>query len=163
MHHDQDVVNPRTQSDVFLLPPIETENDEHPYQYGHVDAIFHVVVQHIGRGSKTEQQQIFNVCWLKRYGLDSRVKGGFKEKRMHCVGPAPDDYRWSYIFVDPKHIVCTAHLIPAFAKGENLDNNQIGTGEYNAYYVNPYVFNFCLHTIKELYTGFQIVICWWDF
>lgn len=134
VRRDQDVINPRTRSDVILLPP-DAAGEEHPYQYGRIDAIFHVIVEHVGRDSQTSRQQILDVCWVKRYAVDTVVKGGFKEKRMHRVGPTGDDDRWGYVFIDPKHIVCAAHLVPVFAEGE------IGGGidEYYRYYVNPYV------------------------
>lgn len=141
VRRDQDVINPRTRSDVILLPPVEVDG-EHPYQYGHVEAIFHVVVEHVGRGSKIQQQQVFDICWVRRYGLDPAIKGGFKAKRMHRLGRTPDHDRWEYIFVDPKHIIRAAHLIPVFVEGEILDNG-VGTGEYNRYYVNPCMSIFC--------------------
>ena len=46
------------------------------------------------------------------------MKGGFKEKTMHCVGPTGDDDQQGYVFIDPKHIVHAAHLVPVFAEGE---------------------------------------------
>ena len=46
---------------------------------------------HVGRDSKMSWQQVLDVCWIKCYAVDTVVKGGFKEKRMHCVGPTGDD------------------------------------------------------------------------
>ena len=118
----------------MLLPP-DAAGEEHPYQYGHIDAIFHVIVIHVGRDSKMSWQQILDVCWVKCYAVDTVVKGGFKEKRMHRVGPTGDDDQWGYVFIDPKHIVHAAHLIPVFAEGVMAGEKD----EYYQYYMNLYV------------------------
>lgn len=156
IRRDHDMINPRRNSDIMLLAP-QDDSPIHPYLYAQVNAIFHVSVQHFGRLSTDQRRRQIDVCWVRWYALDDTVPSGVKAKRFYQVGFLEDDDPAGYGFVDPSSIVRAVHLIPNYAKGTIIDDNDEETAEYWRYYINSCVSYWYL--LLEIPSGLLIVIC----
>ncbi|KZT00013.1 uncharacterized protein LAESUDRAFT_667105, partial [Laetiporus sulphureus 93-53] len=78
------------------------EAESHPYWYGRVVGIFHVMVKHSGIWSKSSEPH-FDTLWLPRIGF------------------VPDEDLHAFMFVNPDEVLHAAHLILAFACGHTMD------------------------------------------
>jgi hypothetical protein len=61
------------------------------------------------------------IVWVRWFDLDTRRKGGWKEKRLHRLQFFPSGHPSAFGFLDPKDIIRAVHLIPAFAQGITED------------------------------------------
>lgn len=115
---------------------------DHPYLYGRVTAIFHVLVEHVGQESTTQHQQKIDVCWICWYSMNHYDKDassfGFTVKRLYQVRFLHDTNLNAFGFIDPNDIIQAVHFIPNFAAGETTDDegNPNKPGKYWHYYVN---------------------------
>ncbi|TFK31269.1 hypothetical protein BDQ12DRAFT_583987, partial [Crucibulum laeve] len=54
------------------------------------------------------------VCW---YGRDAHHQEGWKAKQLHRIGFVDGSDPYAFGFLDPEHVICGIHLIPAFSHG----------------------------------------------
>lgn len=145
---DQDTINVGTHSDIMVLANQDEDPDNvHPYWYARIIGIFHALVQQVGLGS-TSAYEHMDFLWVRWYGLDVRVRSGFKAHRLHQIGFLDGNDLGAFGFVDPQDLIRAVHLIPAFKFGKtsSLLSQSIarredeGGEDYERYYVNMYVF-----------------------
>ncbi|KAF7371652.1 hypothetical protein MVEN_00021000 [Mycena venus] len=149
---DTDTLNPRTRPDfVVQAHEDEDESNAHPYWYGRIIGIFHASVRHVGPLSKNRTKlHRMEFLWVRWFGRDLSHPGGWKYKRLHCVGflDASEPDSGAFGFLDPIEVIRAVHLTPSFHFGRT--SRYLGTtvarmyhGEdqqdYNYYYVNPFV------------------------
>ncbi|KAK7037071.1 hypothetical protein R3P38DRAFT_3480997 [Favolaschia claudopus] len=115
----QDILNPRTHSDVMFLPP--DDNSSHPFSYAQVLGVFHADVVNTAPDSKSKTPQPMDFLWVRRYRLDSSWRAGFKRKRLYRLEFLPDSDPQAFGFLNPDEVIRVSHLIPAFAHGKTED------------------------------------------
>lgn len=140
---DQDSINPRTTSDIMTLS--ERPNSDHPYLYGRIIKIFHVVVQHMGPQSMSTAYKQMDVLWVRWYALDEEFCAKFFAKRLHRVGFIDTDTDAAFGFLEPERVIRAVHLLPVFFLGQTggilpatslaRRDNEEGL-DYHRYYVN---------------------------
>lgn len=54
----------------------EEDNDLHPYWYGRLLRIYHIVVLHTGSQSKSQDPQTFQVLCVHWFGMDPKYVSG---------------------------------------------------------------------------------------
>ena len=140
---DQNSINPRTTSDIMTLS--EFPDSDHPYLYGRVIQIFHVVVQHTGPQSTSTAYKQMDVLWVRWYALDESFRAGFSAKRLYRVGFIDADNDAAFGFLEPEKVIRAVHLLPAFSLGQTNDILPITSLarrvdeeglDYHRYYVN---------------------------
>ena len=119
--HEQDTINPRTQSDIMMLSG-EDSNDKHahPYWYARVLGIFHARVLHVGPQSKSSQPQRMEFLFVRWFGHHVKRRAGWKACHLYQVSFL-DENSNTFGFVDPVHVIQAVHLIPAFAADKTPD------------------------------------------
>lgn len=123
VRRSQDSLNPRTHADFMVLAHEDSENGAavHPYWYGHIVAIFHADVCHVGPTSKGREIHRMEILWVRWYGRDLAYRSGWAAKRLHRLGFVDSDDSGAFGFLDPKLIIRGVHLIPAFHHGQTQD------------------------------------------
>ncbi|KZT12252.1 uncharacterized protein LAESUDRAFT_641648 [Laetiporus sulphureus 93-53] len=123
MRRAQDSINPRSHADIMLLSHEDgIEAESHPYWYGRVVGIFHVMVKHSGIWSKSSEPQRIDVLWVRWFGREEGVStASFDTLRLPRIGFVPDKDSHAFAFVNPDEVLRAAHLIPAFAHGRTMD------------------------------------------
>ncbi|KAJ8088590.1 hypothetical protein PM082_013833 [Marasmius tenuissimus] len=112
----QDSINLGNHPNVIVLAG-EREPDSHPYWYARTLGIFHARVYYEGDGQLRDITFLW-VCW---FTLDTRYKFGPARKRLPRIGRVDSTEPGSIGFLDPQHVMCAAHLVPAFALGKRSD------------------------------------------
>ena len=122
----------------------EDAHHPHPYWYGRIIGIFHVLVCHIGLCLKSMEIQQVDFLWVRWLGRDLSCEGGWTRKHLHRVGflDANDDSAFG--FLDPRLVIRAVHLIPAFAHGKTTNimgpsiarRDHDGDKDWNYFYVN---------------------------
>ena len=113
----QDLVNPRTHSDIMVLSHEDAENP-HPYWYARVIGIFHAYIQYCEpelQDGVTPQRIDF--LWVRWFARNKNLKSGWAVRRLPCVGFYPSDESDAFGFVHPDDVVRSVHLIPGFRYG----------------------------------------------
>ena len=146
MRREQDSLNLHTHANVMMLSHDEDSADRHPYWYACIIGLFHVVVRHPSSINPINLD-VAQVCW---YGKDpDSYQSGWKAHRLPRIGfvEYTEDGSSSpaFGFVDPTHIICGVHLIPAFHHGmtdELLPPSKSarlpseGNLDFNFFYIN---------------------------
>ena len=119
LRRSQDVINPRTHSDVMLLSATAEADDSdrgHRFVYARVIKIFHVNVKL--HDSNMDDYERLDVLFVRWFTLDESAPGGFTAKRLHRLEFARDsEQQPAFGFVDPTDVIRGSHIIPAFAYG----------------------------------------------
>lgn len=123
VRRSQDSLNPRTHADFMVLAHEESNDGTavHPYWYGHIIAIFHADIRHIGSTSTSREVRRMEILWVRWYGRDLTYRSGWATKRLHRVGFVDSDDPGAFGFLYPNVIIRGAHLIPAFHYGQTCD------------------------------------------
>ena len=104
LQQQQDVINPVTHLNVMLLF-CEDREDIHPFWYAHIVKIFHVMVRHLWSTPQVEhtpsEPQHMDILWVRWFGLDANVQGGWSKKHLHGVSFIPWDKPGPFGFLDP--------------------------------------------------------------
>lgn len=140
LRRQQDVINPASKPDIMVLS-CEDGEDTHPFWYARVVKIFHVFVHHHGSAPKR-----MDVLWVRWFGLDADVPGGWSKKCLHGIsfmpwdepGPGP------FGFLDPAQVIRGVHTIPNFPRGQTSSRlppsivrpAKDGDQDWDAFYVN---------------------------
>ena len=123
LQRTQDSLNPWTHADFMTLAHEDDDNEhqKHPYWYGPIMGIFHVMVQYTSPRSCSIDPQCMKFLWVRWYGRDLEHVGGWKAKHLHRVGFVDGEDPAAFGFLDPQEVICGVHLIPAFAHGQTAD------------------------------------------
>ncbi|TCD64617.1 hypothetical protein EIP91_003851 [Steccherinum ochraceum] len=119
----QDSINPRTHADVMLLGHDDEEDEVHPYWFARVLGLYHAFVYFQRPGSRRPVMQRMEFAWVRWFGKDGTMTSGWQARRLPRVGYVPVDVFGNgeagpaFGFLDPKHIIRSVHLVPAFAHG----------------------------------------------
>ncbi|OJT06904.1 hypothetical protein TRAPUB_2244, partial [Trametes pubescens] len=120
MRRDQDVVNPRTHSDIMMFSP---DSDAHPFLYARVIDIFDANVRYTGPGAtrSTRRFHRMNFLWVRWLSLDEDK--GFQGRRLPRLRflDSTDSSSNPFGFVDPDEILRAAFIVPAFDFGTTRD------------------------------------------
>ncbi|KAI0046222.1 hypothetical protein FA95DRAFT_1607083 [Auriscalpium vulgare] len=120
----QDTINPANHSDVMVLSredETDPEHPPHPFWYARVLKVFHVNVCHHGPASKSNKAERMDVLFVRWFGLDSSVKGGFPNYKLHSVGFIPEEDPSAFGFLDPMQVIRAVHIMPDFDRGKTAD------------------------------------------
>lgn len=101
-----------------MLLSHEEPNEEavvHPYWYARVIEIFHVDIIHYGPRSTSPEKQQIDVLWVRWFGGDVSFNAGWKAKRLHRIGFLDASSPGAFGFLNPAEVICSAHIVPAFA------------------------------------------------
>jgi hypothetical protein len=148
----QDIVNPRTNSDVMTLSR-ETASGAHPYWYCRILGIFHAQVLHTGPNATNRSIQHMEFLWVRWYGEVHGQRWKPNTPRLFKVGFVPDTDSSAFGFLDPSLVLRACHLVPEFKKGMTGDLLRVGRtaarrpGEIEdwiAFYVMMYAIPRCL-------------------
>lgn len=145
VHRDQDVMNPRTHSDIMVY---SCDDGNHPYWYARVLGIFHTRVKHVGPRSVSGCIQSMQFLWIRWFGLvpHQEYKFGIKMARLPKVGFVEGSDAFG--FLNPSSVIRGCHLIPSFSDGQTLNllpyHPSLGRGvdeafDWARFYVNMYV------------------------
>lgn len=153
MHRDQDIINPQIASRSFVM--VEAADGKTRFWYARVLGIFHLQV--ISTTDNHRVPQRLDVLWIRWLGEDPGYVGNPGVRRLERVGYVPEG-PFAFGFIDPDVVVRAAHLIPAFIyeKTDKLLSRSLfwdcQDGDWENYYVNPYVQAEVLHSIALLLT-----------
>ncbi|KAF8595066.1 hypothetical protein BDV93DRAFT_457700, partial [Ceratobasidium sp. AG-I] len=132
-----DVVNPRFNHH-FIMVANSDDSPEHPFWYAKVLGIFHV---NIIQQTNSPIFEFLWVRWMETIELGSWER--CKLERVQYVGKG--SYRDAFGFLDPKCVIRSCHLIPAFDAGRSthsgapsLAADDAVMGDWKSYYVNRY-------------------------
>jgi hypothetical protein len=147
MQEDRDRLYQRWHPDVMVL----SDDEAHPYLYGRVLDLFHVIVSNHGPNSllpSGDDTAVLQLAWVRWFRLNNPVGAtGFNSLRYpsvsFCDSADPD----AFGFIHPDEIVRGVHLIPAFKLGrttEYLATPSKGRPEpevddWKAFHINMYV------------------------
>jgi len=138
LRRDQDSINPRTHANIMVLAHEDDVDGEawHPYWYGRVLGIYHVVVQHIGESSVCSEVRQIDFLFVHWFGRDNSSASGWAAKRLPRIGFLSADDESAFGFLDPQDVLRGVHLIPAFSQtAGNTDMVEDATFT-ELYYVN---------------------------
>lgn len=157
-----DSLNPRRQAD-FIVASKDPLHADHPYQYGRVLGIFHVMVSHRGRNATTATPQLMHFLLVRWFTLDynddGSSTGGWKSKRLHRLSfaPANNPSHPAFSILDPAAIIRAIHIVPAFRYGrtESLlpsspiarvsNNLKYHNSDWDTFYVERFKLYFWSH------------------
>ncbi|ESK83853.1 hypothetical protein Moror_13491 [Moniliophthora roreri MCA 2997] len=118
-----DSINPSNHADIITLSFSAKKEGEHPYNYGHVCGIYHVVVHFHGdpktcHPTKTKK---YTFIWVHWYEMDrgGRYQSGIKSKCLHCLHFCDPDDSLAFEFLDPEFVIHGIHLLPSFKDGKD--------------------------------------------
>ncbi|KAI0040823.1 hypothetical protein FA95DRAFT_1527233 [Auriscalpium vulgare] len=150
IRREQDSMNPRTHADIMVLSGEDPSDPSfHPYWYGRILRIFHVLYQHIPSDSPPTEYRRMDVVWVHWMARDVTVPSGWAARRLPCVGPANLEDSDAVGFLNPNDILRGAHLLPAFSFGTTDEyatrslTRPLAPGEpdveWRRYFVNMFV------------------------
>lgn len=141
----QDSISMRTEHADIMVASNDPD-DDHPFWYGRVLGIFHVLVQDLRHPREPEKRVDFlRVRWFSR---DRSVGAGFKKRRLPRISfPIPNDTNFKHFgFFHPFWVIRASHVVPAFRFGRTKDLLPVEKslarhrdGDWRYFYVNWYV------------------------
>ncbi|KAI0258587.1 hypothetical protein BC834DRAFT_1045792 [Gloeopeniophorella convolvens] len=154
---EQDTIS-SSRPDVMVLS-CEDDDDSHPYWYARVQRIFHVNVLHCPANTPApETSERMDVLWVRWFGIDTSVRGGWARKRLHAISFIPSSDPGAFGFLDPMQVIRGIHLIQRFDHGTTDQLLPPSDKDYD-YYVNQFVdhdmlMRFCGRGVGHLGTRF---------
>jgi hypothetical protein len=124
---------------------LSSDDEEHPFWYARVIGIFHVKIYHNSPLNKLRRPINIHVLWVRWYGYDHNVPGGFSSLRLHRIGFGEYHADHSFGFVNPADVLRGVHLIPVFSLGKTphllparsmARRDDEDDEDYSRYYVN---------------------------
>ncbi|KAG9081914.1 hypothetical protein FRC07_014380 [Ceratobasidium sp. 392] len=120
VRRQQDVVRPTSSghSGQFIMLPADPDDDtaSHPFLYAKVLGIYHAKVAFSARPPKR-----MDFLWVRWLNLDEDHPSGWGARRLDRVSYGTcrntDELLDAFGFVDPSHVIRSAHLIPEFRSG----------------------------------------------
>lgn len=129
LRHARDTFNATTHTDFMILSHDDEDDNLHPYWYGRILGIYHVILRHIGPQSRSNDPQTLQFLHVRWFGMDREYTGGWKARRLHQIGFVQQDDPLAFGFLDPSEIIRGVHLVPAFTEGrtdELLGPSRVG-------------------------------------
>ena len=99
----------------MTLHPSGEGKQGHPYRFGRIIGIFHVLVYQDGPLPVPQRLEFSFVRWFQQ---DPSTPFSWKKRRLPRLEFVPCDHANAFGFLDPAEIIRGAHLIPAFAHGK---------------------------------------------
>lgn len=116
LQRDQDFINLSTKANI-MIAGYDDDDDEHqnPYWYAQVLGIYHALISYSNQPVK-----LMEFIWVRWYGKVPDHMAGWKARHLHAIGfiPLDDNNGPQFGFIDPKIIIRSVHLIPAFYAGK---------------------------------------------
>jgi hypothetical protein len=147
LRRQQDVINTTSHPDVMVLS-CEDGEDVHPFWYARVVKIFHILVSHLESAPQTErtavEPQRMDILWVRWFGLDTDVRGGWSKKGLYGISFIPWDEPGTFGFLNPAHVIRGVHLIPNFLQSRTdsrlppsiVRPAEDGDEDWESFYVN---------------------------
>lgn len=138
VRRDQDTISFQSGRRDIMLPSFEDDSRSHPYWYARVMGVYHAKVFY-HQAAKDARVDFLYVRW---FGRDMEWASGPSTLRLDRIGFVPSEDRDAFGFLDPKLVLRTCHLIPAFALGRSLrlleqsSARDFQDGDWTNYYVN---------------------------
>jgi hypothetical protein len=141
----QDVINPgTTHRDILLLANNGDTDDgpNHPFLYARVLGIFHANVLYAGAGMPDYISRRVDFLWVRWFEYGGSGSIHWDECKLDSVRFLPMATEGAFGFVDPRNVLRSCHIIPAFARGRlHLDGvgfSRIARDgkDWSRYYVN---------------------------
>ena len=146
----QDVINPGTSHcDIVLLAKTgdtdASSDSDHPFLYGRVLGIYHVNVIYTGEGMLDYDARRVDFLWVRWFNYNESQSIKWDALKLDSVSFPPMATEGAFGFVDPRDVLRSCHIIPAFARGK-IHTDGVGlsriakdTRDWRGYYINRYV------------------------
>ena len=153
-----DTLNPWSCPDVMVIaPPPDPDNSNglpsEPYWYARVLGIYHAKVfcSHPEMPLGGNEIHRMEFLWVRWFGSEPGYQHGFKRAKLPKIGFVPPSDEYTFGFLDPRHVVRSCHIIPAFSCGRTRDllpvtqtdaccsrngQTQLENDDWTNYYVN---------------------------
>jgi hypothetical protein len=119
----QDLINVRTHPYLMTLGHEDEDKGTkwHPYWYAKVLGIFHVNVKRSG----SMESERMEFLWVHWFGRNLYHEGGFETCRLHRIGLMDSEDPTSCEFLNPRDVIRSVHLIPAFSPNETQNSEAL--------------------------------------
>ncbi|KAI0315118.1 hypothetical protein OF83DRAFT_1293481 [Amylostereum chailletii] len=120
----QDSINPDSRADIMVLASkADAEATGHPYWYARTVRVFSMSVRHDDPTAKPRDWQTMDVCFVRWFKFNTKVRSGWKAKHLPCISFVShnDAECPAFGFIDPDQIIRATHLIPGYKHGPTLD------------------------------------------
>jgi hypothetical protein len=113
----QDVINPGTlHRDIMLLAKTGNTNpSDHPFLYARVLGIYHVNVIYTGEGMLDYAARRVDFLWVRWFNYNGSRSLQWDDFKLDSLSFPPMETANAFGFVDPKDVLRSCHVIPAFA------------------------------------------------
>lgn len=146
----EDLIHTGTpQCNIMVLSPGFSDKNigsEHPFWYGRVLGVYHANVIYIGKGSDNYQPRRLDFLWVRWYHFNDRPCG-WQQLRLDKLHFPPLAESGSFGFLDPNHVLRSAHIIPHLSGGKvhsdgtSTSHLAQSGADWNTYVINRYVLN----------------------
>lgn len=122
MQCDQDYLHPESHVDLIALAVKPDPQHPHPFVYGCLLGVYHVLAKYIGPGSRTREYTRVDVLYIRWFKINYLVSG-WEGSHLPCVHfVAVDDPDVDVFgFLDPAHVIHGSHLMLVFSLGLTSD------------------------------------------
>ena len=120
IRRSQDVINPGTPHRDIMLLASRADNGEapiHPFLYARVLGIYHVNVIYTGQGSLDNAPRRMEFLWVRWFEYDGGRSVEWADLTLNTIRFLPMADERAFGFVDPKSVLRSCHIVPAFARG----------------------------------------------
>jgi len=147
----QDVINPGTSHrDVMLLAKNTDTSSDHHFLYARVLGIYHVNVIYTGEGMLDYDARRVEFLWVRWFDYDGSRCIRWDDLKLDRIFFPPMATESAFGFVDPRDVLRSCHVIPAFASGKvhvdgvGLSHVAKDEQDWTRYYINRCVVIFHL-------------------
>jgi hypothetical protein len=118
-----DTINPRSSPDIMVYaPPDEDDSHYERYWYARVLGIYHakIICSHpdVVGGNEVRRMEFL---WVRWFGAEPGYTHGFRRAKLPKIGFVPSSDEYAFSFLDPRHVIRSCHLIPAFSCGRTTE------------------------------------------
>ena len=119
-----DIVNPGTYCcNVMLLDDAEgsgsvNSSNLHHFLYARVLGGYHINAIYTGPGMRDFEARHFDFLWVRWLEVVNPGSSGWSTSKLDSVCFPPMNENYSFGFVDPKDVLHSCHILPAFARGK---------------------------------------------
>ena len=114
------MINPGTSHHDIMLLANNTCSDEgsnHPFLYARVLGIYHVNVIYTGEGSLDYTARRVEFLWVRWFEYDRNRSVNWADLIIDPIRFPPMADEQAFGFVDPRNVLRSCHIVPAFARG----------------------------------------------
>ena len=151
-----DTINPRSCPDIMVYAPPDDDNSHYErYWYARVLGIYHakIICSHpdVVGGNEVCRMEFL---WVRWFGAEPGYTHGFRRAKLPKIGFMPSSDEYAFGFLDPRHVIRSCYLIPAFSCGRTTKllpvaktdarclrygQSQPDSDDWTNYYVNMWV------------------------